>query len=296
MVSTTVAELLEAGVHFGHQTKRWNPKMKRYIFAERNGIHIFDLNKTLTQLQVACGFLQEIVGAGGTVLFIGTKKQAQHELRDAAEKTGMPYVVDRWLGGTLTNLRTIRASVNRLKKLDEQLSSEDALHLPKKEAASMRREQYKLHRNLDGIVMMDQLPSAIYVVDMIREEIAVREARRLNIPIVAMVDTNCDPDLATYPIAANDDGIRSIRCITGVITDNIAAAQAATGQQIPPPPSAIEAAAAGTTAAAVTETPAPTPAPSASPAPAAEPTPAADLAVPPPATAAASAPAEEPAS
>ena len=268
MASITVAELLEAGVHFGHQTKRWNPKMKRYIFAERNGIHIFDLNKTLTQLQVACGFLQEIVASGGTVLFIGTKKQAQQELRAAAERTGMPYVVDRWLGGTLTNLRTIRGSVKRLKNLDMQLGSEDALHLPKKEAASMRREQNKLHRNLDGIVTMDQPPSAVFVVDMIREEIAVREARRLKIPIVALVDTNCDPDEATYPIAGNDDAIRSIRCITAVITGAIAEAQAATGQQIPPPPSAVE--------AAITESEPSAEAVVAAPSPAVEPAPVAE--------------------
>lgn len=224
---------MDAGVHFGHQVQRWNPKMKKFIYAERNGVHIFDLNKTLTQIEIACGFLHEAILNGGQVLFVGTKKQAQQELKDAAVRTGMPYCVDRWLGGTLTNLRTIRNSVKRMQEIDQKLESPDAQLLPKKELASLRREQFKLHRNLDGIVNMEQLPAALYVVDILREEIAVREARRLKIPIVAIVDTNADPDWVTYPIAGNDDAIRSIKCITGMITQTILEAQAELGKTLP---------------------------------------------------------------
>ncbi len=236
LASTTVAELLEAGVHFGHQTKRWNPKMKKFIFAARNGIHIFDLNRTLTQIEVACGFLHEIVLAGGQVLFVGTKKQAQQELKAAAQRTNMPYCVDRWLGGTLTNLRTIRNSVSRMKQIDAKLADADAQHIPKKEQAFLRREQFKLHRNLDGIVNMEKPPAAMFVVDIIREQIAIHEARRLEIPIIALVDTNCDPDLVTYPIAGNDDAIRSIKCITNIIAETILEAQAELGKKQPPAP------------------------------------------------------------
>jgi small subunit ribosomal protein S2 len=234
LANVTVEELLEAGVHFGHQTKRWNPKMKKFIFAARNGIHILDLNKTLTQIQVACGFIHETVLNGGSILFVGTKKQAQQEVKEAAIRVGMPYVVDRWLGGTLTNLRTIRRSVGRLKEIDSILASPEADQLPKKEIASLRREQHKLHRNLDGIISMERLPAAAFVVDILREQIAVHEARRLSIPIIAIVDTNCDPDLATYPIAGNDDAIRAIKLITNVIADTIAEAQAESGRAILP--------------------------------------------------------------
>jgi small subunit ribosomal protein S2 len=249
LANVTVAELLEAGVHFGHQTKRWNPKMKKFIFAARNGVHIIDLNKTLTQIEIACGFLYETVLNGGTVLFVGTKKQAQQELKEAAIRTGMPYVVDRWLGGTLTNLRTIRNSVGRMKEIDRILESPEAAQLSKKELAHLKREQYKLHRNLDGIVTMERLPAALFVVDIQREAIAVHEARRLNIPIIALVDTNCDPDLVTYPIAGNDDAIRSIRLITNVIAQTIAEAQAELGRKLPmpEPAEAVPAAAAAPT-------------------------------------------------
>lgn len=236
MANISVADLMEAGVHFGHQTKRWNPKMKKFIFAERNGIHIFDLNKTLTQLQVACGFLHEVVLNNGQVLFVGTKKQAQQELKDAAQSVGQPYVVDRWLGGTLTNLRTIRNSVKRMQQVDRLLQqAESGGPINKKEQAFLKREQYKLHRNLDGIVAMERPPGALFVVDILREQIAVHEARRLNIPIVAIVDTNCDPDLVTYPIAGNDDAIRAVKCITGVIVETIREAQAHLGVTIPAP-------------------------------------------------------------
>src|SRR6266850_8429650 len=211
LANVTVAELLEAGVHFGHQTKRWNPKMKKFIFAARNGIHIIDLNKTLTQIQIACGFLHEIVLNGGSVLFVGTKKQAQPEIKEAAAKTGMPYVTDRWLGGTLTNLRTIRKSVSRLKEIDRVLESPEGAQLPKKEQSSLRRDAAKLHRNLDGIVNMERRPAAMFVIDILHEQIAIHEAQRLEIPIIALVDTNCDPDHVQYPIAGNDDAIRSVK-------------------------------------------------------------------------------------
>jgi small subunit ribosomal protein S2 len=235
LASITVEQLLEAGVHFGHQTKRWNPKMKKYIFAARNGIHIIDLNKTLTQVEIACGFLHEIALSGGNVLFVGTKKQAQQEIKDAATRTGMPYVVDRWLGGTLTNLRTIRNSVKRMQEIDRLLTSPEGEKLPKKEVASLRREANKLHRNLDGIVNMSRLPAAVFVIDILRETIALHEARRLKIPIIALVDTNCDPDQVTYPIAGNDDAIRAVKLITAVIADTIAEAQAELGAKYPPP-------------------------------------------------------------
>jgi small subunit ribosomal protein S2 len=233
LANVTIAELLEAGVHFGHQTNRWNPKMKKFIFAARNGIYIIDLSKTLTQIEVACGFLHDTILNGGMLLFVGTKKQAQQEIRDAAARTGMPYCVDRWLGGTLTNLRTIRNSVKRMQEIDRILESPEAGQMPKKEIASLNREAAKLHRNLDGIVNMERPPAAMFVVDIQREEIAVHEARRLNIPILALVDTNCDPDDVTYPIAGNDDAIRAVKLITRVIADTVAEAQAELGKKLP---------------------------------------------------------------
>jgi small subunit ribosomal protein S2 len=241
LANITVNELLEAGVHFGHQTKRWNPKMKKFIFAARNGIHIIDLNKTLTQIQIACGFLHDVVLGGGTVLFVGTKKQAQQELKDAAARTGMPYVTDRWLGGTLTNLRTIRKSVSRLKETDRILESPEAAQMPKKEVSNLRREAAKLHRNLDGIVNMERVPAALFVIDIEREQIAIHEAQRLGVPIIALVDTSCDPDQVTYPIAGNDDAIRAIKVITTVIADTIAEAQAELGRKAPIQPTGGEA-------------------------------------------------------
>ena len=241
--SVTVEELLEAGVHFGHQTKRWNPKMKKFIFAARNGIHVIDLNKSLTQIEIACGFLHDIVLGGGSVLFVGTKKQAQQEVKEAALRTNMPYCVDRWLGGTLTNLRTIRNSVKRMQEIDRLLVSPEGEHLPKKEVASLRREQNKLHRNLDGIVKMERAPAAMFVIDIMREAIAIHEAKRLGIPIIAVVDTNCDPDHATYPIAGNDDAIRAVKLITNVIANTIAEAQAELGKKYPAPtPAPVESA------------------------------------------------------
>ncbi|MGH8598191.1 MAG: 30S ribosomal protein S2, partial [Gammaproteobacteria bacterium] len=233
MANVTIQELLDAGVHFGHQTNRWNPKMKKFIFAARNGIYVLDLSKTLTQIQIACGFLHDLVLGGGLVLFVGTKKQAQQEIRDASARTGMPCVVDRWLGGTLTNLRTIRKSVKRMTDIDRLLESPEGAALGKKEQASLRREQAKLHRNLDGIVNMERLPAALFVIDIQREEIAIHEAQRLNIPIIAVVDTNCDPDKVTYPIAGNDDAIRAVKLLTNVIAETILEAQGELGKKYP---------------------------------------------------------------
>src|SRR5204863_6658570 len=232
----------EAGVQFGHQTKRWNPKMKKFIFAGRNGIHIIDLNKTLTQIQIACGFLHDVVLNGGSVLFVGTKKQAQQEIKDAATRTGMPYVTDGWLGGTLTNLRTIRKSVSRLKEIDRTLESPEAAQMPKKEVASLRRDSARLHRNLDGIVNMERPPAAMFVIDILREQIAIHEAQRLRVPIVALVDTSCDPDQVTYPMAGNDDAIRAVKLITAVVADTIAEAQSELGRKHTAPLSGGEAA------------------------------------------------------
>jgi len=208
-----VRDLLEAGLHFGHQTKRWNPKMKRYIFDERNGIYIIDLAKSLARLKEAQKFLYDTVVRGRKVLFVGTKKQAQEPLREAATRLKQPYVIHRWLGGTLTNAQTVRSSVNRMRELEqfEQDGTMDTLN--KKESSRLRRELQKLHRNLSGIADMEVLPGAMFVIDVNRESIAVAEANRLKIPVVAIVDTNCDPDLIDYPIPGNDDAIRAIQLI-----------------------------------------------------------------------------------
>ena len=208
-----VKVLLEAGVHFGHQTRRWNPKMKPFIFGERNGIYIIDLAKTLVRLKEAKEFLQRTVASGRQILFVGTKKQAQEQVRKAAETLRQPYVVNRWLGGMLTNNRTIRQSVARMRKLETMEKDGTMEKLPKKEVATLRHELVKLQKNLSGVADMDQLPGAVFVVDICRDEIAVFEATRLNIPVVAMVDTNTNPDPIAYPIPANDDAIRSIQVI-----------------------------------------------------------------------------------
>lgn len=226
MVSSIgVKELLEAGVHFGHQTKRWNPKMKRFIFDARNGIHIIDLSKTLTGLQGACDFLSKTVGKGGKVLFVGTKKQAQEAIKDAAKACGQMYVTERWLGGTLTNLQTIRRSLGRLREIEKMETDGSINNYVKQEQSAIRREAARLFKNLDGIRALDSQPAAMFVVDVKREHNAVAEARRLRIPIVALVDTNCDPDLVDYPIAGNDDAIRSVRLILHVVTQTIAGAK-----------------------------------------------------------------------
>ena len=217
----TIKELLDSGVHFGHQTRRWNPKMEDYIFESRNKIHIIDIRKSLRLLTTALEFIQDVVADGKDVLFVGTKKQAREILKESAERLQMHYVVDRWLGGALTNFQTIRLSINRLMEL-EALRDESALEgRSKKEIASLRREEHKLHRNLDGIRAMEDLPGVMVVIDIGREMNAVREARKLGIPIVALIDTNCDPTLVDLPIPGNDDGIRSTKLIISKIEEAI---------------------------------------------------------------------------
>ncbi|AKJ63623.1 30S ribosomal protein S2 [Kiritimatiella glycovorans] len=209
-----IRDMLDAGVHFGHQTKRWNPKMKRFIFGAKSGIYLIDLTQSLAQLRVAREFLADVVSQGRKVLFVGTKKQAQDVLRETAESMEQPYVVHRWLGGMLTNHRTVRQSVKRMRELErmEQDGTFDNM-ASKKEVAGLKREQEKLQRNLWGIKDMDRLPGALVVIDINRESLAVREANRLHIPVVAMVDTNTDPDPVDYPIPGNDDSLRSIRLV-----------------------------------------------------------------------------------
>ena len=216
-----IQDLLEAGLHFGHQTKRWNPKMKRYIFGERNGIYIIDLAQSLDKLMEARQFIYDTVARGRKLLMVGTKKQAQEPIREAAEKLKMPYIVNRWLGGTLTNNKTIRQSVKRMRGL-EKLEEDGTINdLPKKEVAKIRRELAKMQFNLSGIADMDQLPGAMFVVDVARESIAVAEANKLKIPVIAMIDTNCNPDPIDYPIPGNDDAIRAIRLIVDTISTTI---------------------------------------------------------------------------
>ncbi len=226
MISIGIKELLEAGVHFGHQTKRWNPKMKKFIFDARNGIYIIDLSKTLAQLESATEVLRKVAGNGGKVLLVGTKKQAQEAVKEAATACGQFYVTERWLGGTLTNLKTIRRSINRLKEIEKMEADGTMSQYGKQEQSALRREAARLHKNLDGIRGMEQLPEALFVIDIKREHNAVAEARRLRIPLVAIVDTNCDPDLVDYPIAGNDDAIRSIRLVLGTIVQTISLARA----------------------------------------------------------------------
>jgi small subunit ribosomal protein S2 len=217
---TTISDLLEAGVHFGHQTKRWNPKMKPYIYGTRNGITIFDLTITMRHLSSACEFLRETVAGGGSVLFVGAKRQAQEVVREAAEQCGMFFMCDRWLGGTLTNQRVVLSRVAHLKRLQEMETDGSLTHLPKKEVAGLRRERQKLEQTLRGIAEMKGLPTAMIVVDVGREDIAVREAAKLGIPVVALVDSNCDPGDVDFVIPGNDDALRAIK----VVIDSLAAA------------------------------------------------------------------------
>src|ERR1700724_2039288 len=216
-----MTELLEAGVHFGHQTKRWNPKMKPFIFEKRNSIYIINLGETVKQLQVATDFLGNIARKNGKVLFIGCKKQAQEAVKEAAVACGQFYVNQRWLGGTLTNLTTIRKSIARMKYIEQLEKQPEYSKMGKQEIAAIKREGEKLKRNLEGIRDMEKLPDAIVIIDTQREGIAVAEAKRLNIPTVAIVDTNADPELVTYPIAGNDDAIRAIRVILQKLVDAI---------------------------------------------------------------------------
>lgn len=221
-----IKELLDAGVHFGHETRRWNPKMKSYIFEARNGIHIIDLSKTLVQLQTACDFLRSTIRNGGQILFIGTKKQAQETVKEAAKTCGQHYVTERWLGGTLTNFVTIRNSIKRMNHLEKMMNDGTINNYGKKEQAMLRRELDRLIKYFEGIRNMDRLPAALFIIDVKREHNAVAEANRLRIPIVAIVDTNCDPDPITYPIVGNDDAIRSIKAIVNPIVQTITEARA----------------------------------------------------------------------
>ena len=221
MAALTMKELLEAGVHFGHQTKRWNPKMQKYIFGERNGIYIIDLQKTLKKFREAYAYVRDLAAGGGTVLFVGTKKQAQETVFEEASRCGMFYVNQRWLGGTLTNFMTIRKSIARLKRLEEMRDTGEYDRLPKKEGLELERERQKLEKALVGIKAMEQLPAAVFIVDPRKEGIAVAEAQRLGISIVAIVDTNCDPTGIDYPIPGNDDAIRAVRLIASRVADAI---------------------------------------------------------------------------
>ena len=223
MAQITMSEMLKAGVHFGHQTRRWNPKMKQYILMERNGIHIINLFKSLGLIDRAYDFIKQTVAHNGTVLFVGTKKQAQEAIKAQATRVNMPYVSERWLGGMLTNFQTVTKRVGRLKELEEM--DFDDVHgsgLTKKELLLLRREKDKLERQLGGIRNMNRTPSALFVVDINKEALAVSEANKLGIPVVALVDTNTDPELVTYPIPANDDAIRGVELLTRLMADAVA--------------------------------------------------------------------------
>ncbi len=221
MAVVTMKQLLEAGVHFGHQTRRWNPKMRRFIFGERNGIYIVDLKQTLERIDTAYRFVRGTVSDGGTVLFVGTKKQAREPIQAMANRCGMPYVNYRWLGGMLTNFQTVHARVSKLREMERQLATGEVEQMIKKEGLKLRREVVKLDRNLGGIRNLEKLPSAIFVIDTKQEHIAVTEANRLGIPVVAIVDTNCDPDIIQYVIPGNDDAIRSSNLMCRVIADAV---------------------------------------------------------------------------
>ncbi|NNF83539.1 MAG: 30S ribosomal protein S2 [Deltaproteobacteria bacterium] len=223
----TMKQLLEAGVHFGHQTKRWNPKMKKYIFTARNGIYIIDLQQTVKMFRTAYDFVRDMAADGKTVLFVGTKKQAQEAVEEEARRANTPYVNVRWLGGMLTNFQTIRKSLDRLQKLADMTTDGTVEKLPKKEVLKLAKEQAKLEKVLGGIKDLRRIPDAIFVVDPSREEIAVQEARRLSIPIIAIVDTNCNPDLIDFVIPGNDDAIRAIKLFLGKVADAILEGRAA---------------------------------------------------------------------
>ncbi len=221
MAVVSMKQLLEAGVHFGHQTRRWNPKMAKFIFTERNGIYIIDLQKTVKKVDEAYNFVRDIAAQGETILFVGTKKQAQESIKEEAERCNMFFVNERWLGGMLTNYQTIEKRVNRLKEL-EKMEEEGIFEvLPKKEVIGLRHEMEKLQKYLGGIKEMKSLPGALFIVDPKKENIAVSEAKKLGIPIVATVDTNCDPDEIDFPIPANDDAIRAVKLLTGKIADAV---------------------------------------------------------------------------
>ncbi|GAC1314766.1 MAG: hypothetical protein NVSMB12_08640 [Acidimicrobiales bacterium] len=221
MAVVSMKQLLEAGVHFGHQTRRWNPKMKRFIFGERNGIYIIDLNQTLSRIETAYTFVRDMTAEGGNVLFIGTKKQTQDPIARYAQQCGMPYINERWLGGMLTNFTTIAGRVKKMQEYERMLAAGDFEAMPKKEALILSRELEKLQRNLGGIRGMSRLPDAVFIIDTKKEHLAVTEANKLGIPVVAVVDTNCDPDLVQYVIPGNDDAIRAGNLLCRVISDAV---------------------------------------------------------------------------
>lgn len=257
-------ELLDAGVHFGHQTRRWNPKMKRFIFTDRNGIYIIDLQQTLTYIDEAYEFVKETVAHGGNILYVGTKKQAQEAVATEAERVGMPYVNHRWLGGMLTNFQTVAKRLHRLKELQAMEAAEDGYKgRTKKEVLMLTRERNKLERVLGGIADMTKVPSALWIIDTNKEHIAVSEAHKLNIPVVAVLDTNCDPDVVDYPIPGNDDAIRSATLLTSIISSAVEAGrqaraerQEAAAKEAAGDAQALEANAEAANAAESTETPA----------------------------------------
>ncbi len=247
MVNVSMKQLLEAGVHFGHQSRRWNPKMKPYIFTERNGIYIIDLKKTLKMLREACRFVRDAVADGQTVLFVGTKKQAKDSIYEAATSCNMFYVNNRWLGGMLTNFRTVRRSVNRLLEIERMVEDGTINQYSKKEQAMILREKTGLEKNLAGVKKMERLPGVLFVVDPNKEEIAVKEARKLGIPVVAIVDTNCDPDMVDWVIPGNDDAIRAVKLISQKIAESVSEgllARADSGlelqTELPTPPPTVD--------------------------------------------------------
>jgi len=237
MAVVTMRELLDSGVHFGHQTRRWNPKMKRYIFTERNGIYIIDIQQSLALIDQAYAFVKDTVARGGNILFVGTKKQAQEPIIEQAKRVGMPYVTERWLGGMLTNFNTVAKRIDRLKELEALEANQDQIRT-KKELLVLRREKDKLKKNLDGIRNMTKTPAAIWVVDTKKEHLAVQEAHKLGIPVIAILDTNCDPDEVEYNIPGNDDAIRSVALLTRVIADAVIAGMQARQAQNKPEPAA----------------------------------------------------------
>ena len=236
--TATIKQLLEAGAHFGHQTSRWHPKMKSYIFTRRNDIHIIDLQQTAALLEKACNYIRQTVGEGGTVLFVGTKKQAQDAIETEAKRCGMYFVNKRWLGGTLTNFSTIQRRIDYLVRLENEKARGDFARLPKKEAQKFEEEIEKLNRNVGGFKEMTSLPSALFIVDPTKENIALEEAKRLEIPVVAIVDTNCNPDNIDYPIPANDDAIRAIKLVCSKIADAVVEGKGGTAVPVAPPAAA----------------------------------------------------------
>ncbi len=235
MAIVTMKQLLEAGVHFGHQARRWNPKMERFIFGERNGVYIIDLQKTVQHVNSAYHFIRETVENGESVLFVGTKRQAQEVVREQAVRSGMFYVTNRWLGGSLTNFETIKKSIRRLKRIEKMEQDSDFGTLTKKEIGKLLKEKAKLEKNLAGLKEMTRLPGAVFIIDTKKDAIAVAESKKLGIPSVGIVDTNCDPDDVTYPIPGNDDAIRSIRLLTTIVADAVldAKARALEGREVP---------------------------------------------------------------